>query len=397
MTTHRAAPYLYVLGLCSVAVFAPIPGLSVVANAVTVLLLGVCVVFMRGQLDRTALALCLLTLPHLVWVGVSYYWAVDRTLAYVALIATVTSVMTSWAALLVTRLLPRSRVIHLGILAMLALHLGFAAVQYVQTPYLRLSGITGNANLLAFILLCLWFIYALLDGVNRVGRQWWVPLTLFGCTLVVILGTACKKALPGFLLLGLALWLRNRRSWRQGLLVLGALGAVGGVALIFGASDLQAQVEELQKLRIVRRFDEFLSGNASDDMRYEMIREASVMFWQRPLTGYGMQSFSVMGAYGTYSHNNYWELLASLGLIGTAAFLLPMLSVPLLTRFNVAALMLLGFLFFWSWGAVVFDVKLYWWLLGTLLGMAPKYALFNTPQARAAPADGRVQGAPQLP
>ncbi|GGL09554.1 O-antigen ligase family protein [Deinococcus radiotolerans] len=374
MLTSRAAPVLYAAGLFATAVFAPIPGLSVVANGVVALLLGVYLGFMRERLDRVTLALCLLLLPHLLWVGVSYFWSVDRDLAYVAFVATVTSILTCVTALLLSRCLPRSRVVHLSLLLALVTHMAFAARQYLETPYLRLSGITENANLLAFILLCLWFLYALLDDVHPAWRQWWVPLLIFVTTLPVVLATASKKAIPGFLMVAVALGWRHRRSKRQVAVVVGTLVGAALLAATLSSVNVQSQLEDLQKLRITRRFEEFLTGNASDDMRYEMIREASVMFFQRPLTGYGMQSFSVLGAFGTYSHNTFWELLASLGVVGTVTFLLPLLGSPLLVRYNRTAALLIVFLLFWSWGAVVFDLKIYWWVLGTLLGSFPARA-----------------------
>lgn len=380
MTISRAAPLLYTTGLFTVAVFAPVPGLSILANGVVAALLAVYATFLWRRLDRVTLLLALLPLPHLIWMSLSYFWSVDRELAVVALIATVTSTLTYLAALLLSRHLPRSPVVQAGILLAVLTHLVFAGLQYRETPYIRLSGITENANLLAFILLLLWFLYALLSdrrtgpgagtgaGAAVTPRAWGLQLLLYGATFAVVLGTASKKALPGFLLVSVALWLRHRRAWRQGWTVLGLLLGGGLLALTLSAVNLSALVGNVQGLRITRRLAEFLTGNNSDDVRYDMIREAGVLFAQRPLTGHGMQSFSLLGSYGTYSHNTYLELLASLGLLGVVTFLLPFLVSPLLLRYHRTATLLVLFLLLWSWGAVVFDLKMFWWVLGTLLG-----------------------------
>lgn len=66
----------------------------------------------------------------------------------------------------------------------------------------------------------------------------------------------------------------------------------------------------------------FVEGSLSSRTAY--IELGWKAFLERPWTGYGLDCFRLLqGAYGTYSHNNYIELLVSVGLVGTAIFYLP--------------------------------------------------------------------------
>lgn len=51
--------------------------------------------------------------------------------------------------------------------------------------------------------------------------------------------------------------------------------------------------------------------------RSEMINVGYKLFLQSPLFGHGVDSYSSISGFGTYSHNNYIELLSDIGLIGT--------------------------------------------------------------------------------
>lgn len=56
--------------------------------------------------------------------------------------------------------------------------------------------------------------------------------------------------------------------------------------------------------------------NASTRTRLFMIQEAWEFFKTRPFIGYGLENFSKLSVFGTYSHNNYMEVICSTGIIG---------------------------------------------------------------------------------
>ena len=54
--------------------------------------------------------------------------------------------------------------------------------------------------------------------------------------------------------------------------------------------------------------------------RNDMIKFGLSMFSDRPLVGYGLDSYAQLSPYGTYSHNNFIEILFSSGIIGFAFY-----------------------------------------------------------------------------
>lgn len=65
-------------------------------------------------------------------------------------------------------------------------------------------------------------------------------------------------------------------------------------------------------------------GDYSLSLRQTFIENATDMFFERPLFGYGINNFTVQIGrrinVWTYAHNNYYEILADLGIVGFAAF-----------------------------------------------------------------------------
>jgi O-antigen ligase len=55
---------------------------------------------------------------------------------------------------------------------------------------------------------------------------------------------------------------------------------------------------------------------ASTNTRISMIKEGWFLFTKRPIIGYGLENYRLVSSFGTYSHNNYIELLVSTGLVG---------------------------------------------------------------------------------
>lgn len=79
------------------------------------------------------------------------------------------------------------------------------------------------------------------------------------------------------------------------------------------------------------------SVDASTSTRAEMIQIALALFSERPLTGVGFSNYAVHYYYDyggwalTYAHSNYAELLADVGIIGTAVYY----AVPIWTLYNL--------------------------------------------------------------
>lgn len=58
----------------------------------------------------------------------------------------------------------------------------------------------------------------------------------------------------------------------------------------------------------------------STELRVNMFTKAMEMFWQYPLFGGGLNVFFAKSGFGLYSHNNYVELLVSMGFFGFSIY-----------------------------------------------------------------------------
>jgi len=71
---------------------------------------------------------------------------------------------------------------------------------------------------------------------------------------------------------------------------------------------------------------DYLGGrNVADTsilMRDQMLKDATNLWLQRPFTGWGLDQFRAVSGWGTYSHDNYVELLANGGLVGLMLYLM---------------------------------------------------------------------------
>lgn len=124
------------------------------------------------------------------------------------------------------------------------------------------------------------------------------------------------------------------------------------------------------------RLMSYLSGNTntSDNARNNMIQFGLELFGNRPILGYGLQNFRNFYHSGQYSHNNFVELLVSVGLIGFIIYYL-MYLIPVIkivknwilkgvadNQMLMLLLMLIVSLIF-GWGMVQFYEKSTWILL----------------------------------
>lgn len=128
---------------------------------------------------------------------------------------------------------------------------------------------------------------------------------------------------------------------------------------------------------ILERLESYLSvtGNISDNIRAELIRYGLDLFYENPFLGYGLNNYHLFHWSGVYSHNNYIEVLVSLGIIGfiiyysvfiNSAFVLIMKRKNLKPiHFLLAFSILSSFVF--DYGMVQFYSKDIWIFMGVML------------------------------
>lgn len=141
--------------------------------------------------------------------------------------------------------------------------------------------------------------------------------------LFIIILTSSRKSLlasvAGMVMMGL-MRIQRRNVVPRVLMTFG---------LVIALSYLIMSVPEFYRT-IGGRFEsmtEYLLGEGGDysiSLRQRFIENAQDMFFERPILGYGINNFAVQIGrridVWTYAHNNYYEILADLGIVGFTLF-----------------------------------------------------------------------------
>ncbi len=138
----------------------------------------------------------------------------------------------------------------------------------------------------------------------------------YALQIVFALLTGSKKALM-LIFMGLAFLASTRKKLRIHQYVLAIALIAGTYYLIMNNSYLYPIIGQ----RVVNfseevGFSEGVSKDESTAERIEMTHSGWQIFGENPLFGHGRGYFAATSGFGTYSHNNYIELLVSYGIVG---------------------------------------------------------------------------------
>ncbi len=182
--------------------------------------------------------------------------------------------------------------------------------QYLVSGASRAEGLTGNANALAIQLSGAAFLLVLV-----VPKARWGQLLALALIIVATLTSGSRKMLfvwfsyAILMARNLGLQLRRRTVITAGLMI-------GLPLFVWGLANFAPMLlGPLEELTVVQRIQGTLEGRETD-VRGGLIADALEQWWQRPIVGYGIDQYRIVSKYSAYSHNNYTELLASLGVIG---------------------------------------------------------------------------------
>lgn len=200
----------------------------------------------------------------------------------------------------------------------------------------RVGGLLGNENAIGLflangILCCLIFSFKSKRLLVKIA----LLFAVFSLGVLVLL-TGSRKSLA-FVLIGIVLIVfANYRKAKIGkkffaFLVMMALLAV--VYSVIGSLPMFATINE----RLNLLFEGFFGGKSnysSDEFRKMMIEEGLVAFYEKPIFGHGAGYSYVL--FGTYSHNNFVELLMNYGLVGFVLYygMYAVLVIKLLAQVN---------------------------------------------------------------
>lgn len=231
---------------------------------------------------------------------------------------------------------------------------------------MRLAGILENPNAMAIHLTTSAFILLATEK-----KKWLYGISGFCFVLFATIFSGSIKMIlfwvifSCFILYRMYLW--SKKSYLKTSLLMCIYFLMIAIPLFLGS----LLVDNLEELTVTKRFYSLLAGeNTSGTTRLAMLEEAISLWSQKPMVGNGIDQFRVLGSYGTYSHNNYAEMLADFGLIGTTLFYLfdlILLYYCFKGIFSVDRRYLLVFIitlisFLWDFGLVSYVEKSSWLL-----------------------------------
>lgn len=150
------------------------------------------------------------------------------------------------------------------------------------------------------------------------------------------------------------------------------IGTICGIALLYLLSLPMFSM-------ISTRLTEFLNGGShSDNIRAAMRHDALELFWQSPFFGNGAEAFRALSRYGTYSHNNFTELLANYGIVGFVLYYSSFAYVALgcirgmrrKSQTSIMMFILLLVRLIMDYGMVSYSTKSAWLFLGMGFALA---------------------------
>lgn len=171
----------------------------------------------------------------------------------------------------------------------------------------RAQGLTANPNQLGFLM---WYGIVIASFLILISRKYWFKLMLIASIVFfffILFQTGSRKSLAAAVVfLGFSgfLFMKKRN-----------LGLMIFVVMIGLASFNYAYDYILDNTAVGARLSgEVLEGGTA--IRVELINDGIDLFLQSPVVGIGLGNFSSYSTSGMVAHNDYIEVLASLGLVG---------------------------------------------------------------------------------
>jgi len=187
----------------------------------------------------------------------------------------------------------------------------------------RHSGLAGQSNLLVSLVFTLPFILFL--AKKKVGFAVYVLVIAGAIVTTFLSGSRSAIALTVLFTLTGAIWLIANSTLRN----LAILAGVGGAIMVTVFFNSEGAVTRVEQSRfgeevLVKRVLAGLDGTEgeSGELRKNYVADGWQYFFQKPIVGYGPDSFATVTGAGTYAHNNFVEIAVNWGVIGLVLYYL---------------------------------------------------------------------------
>jgi O-antigen ligase len=373
----------------SVLLVTPIPGLSPLTYVfLGAVLLSVLVIAARGRLVVPMDRVLLLPIAFTIWALLSMFWAPDFATASTRLISLALSVA-AFALIWIGFANGLSyRPLLFGLITGAAVNASVALFQAQTEGVRRVAGLAENENVFGMQVGMLGLLW--LAQVNR-RKRWPLLVSLVLIAAATILSGSRRVVFVWvglLMLLAQEVWLSMRRSWGAFGVAMLALPALA-IGLAVEWSTITSMVQDLY---VYQRFIFILEGvDISSDERLGMIQDGMRLWWQAPIWGHGIDQFRILTTWNTYSHNNYIELLSTLGVVGIVLYYA--VHVVILrqaqrrsTSCSLVVILLLT-IAAWDLAAVSFALRSQWLFLNAIAYLA----VYPAPAAAAATVPGPAQ------
>ena len=259
-----------------------------------------------------------------------------------------------------------------------------AADQLLSFSAERASSTLGNANIYALALLVGTFfcLYNLLVFENKRFHAVGLIVNLAGILLFgyqIVFLTGSRK---GIFVFSIILFLSYLYLLRRQTKIIKLFSLGGGILLVVGlwqAIHLSPHFRRVEAAFLFATGRD--TGDGSINARLALSNDALNLWTNKPLFGWGADQFRFISDFGRYSHNNYSELLMTVGIVGFILFYgmyiyIINYGVKFFLSKNISKKKLGFWILVTGMSFLIMDIaavsyysKLHWIVLSTILGL----------------------------
>lgn len=266
-----------------------------------------------------------------------------------------------------------------------ALYANFAALKelaHFRSPAraVRIGSFLGNPNLFSMILVVgiLYALHNIISEKEKPGKILialnYIVIATFGVSIVYFTGSRKGVIFLALFLISLMTYYFKQARFLQRLLIL----CSSPIVFLF----LFRLLSRSPHFRRIENFFVFLRGGqvteGSIETRRAMLSRAGELWQQKPFWGWGIDQYRAVSGFGTYSHNNFSEVLVNNGIFGLIIYYSIFLSIFIFSikmsterNGNLKYWLLITtiIIFINDFGMVTYYSKINWILLGSLFGV----------------------------